>query len=325
MARGGGSAKPGCVYHLISRFVAREFFIQSAVERETYLSLLGFMIARSDWRCFSYAIMSNHIHLGLVAGDEPLAEWLRPTHTHFAQWINQRRERIGAVFVKGPNFIEVMRHGAPHVINYIHQNPVRAGVVADARDSDWTSHRAYLGLTRKLPWLDVELGLELAGFANGLELEACGKKTRVERDDLDLLRVRNPRVPRRKAASDEAPQPGARTEECDRTANAVAPAASHAATIAPSAITSTTSIATTPAITSSIASAKVDVLPFATDIDATRANIDVATRFIAIGGAARSVQGMRRRPRAPPRKARMRRRAVGSDEGDGDGDGDDDG
>ena len=205
MARGGGSARPGSVYHLISRFVAREFFVESSVERRTYLSLLGLMIERSDWRCFSYAIMSNHIHLALLAGNEPLSDWLRPTHTYFAQWINQRRERIGAVFVKGPNFVNISPEGAPHVISYIHQNPVRAGVVADARDSDWTSHRAYLGLERRPPWLDVELGLALGGFADAAAFEAWSRKTRVEREALDAFRVRPPRgrPPRARAVSDQ--------------------------------------------------------------------------------------------------------------------------
>lgn len=196
MARGGGSAKPGNVYHLISRCVAKEYLIESSVERRTYLSLLGFMIERSDWRCFSYAVMSNHVHLGLVAGSAPLADWLRPTHTHFAQWINERRDRIGAVFVKGPNFITIVPQGVPHVIGYIHQNPVRAGVVDDPRDSDWTSHRAYVGLAPRPPWLDIDLGLELGGFANGSAFETWSRETQVQRETLDAFRARPPRKQR---------------------------------------------------------------------------------------------------------------------------------
>ncbi len=102
MARGGGSTKAGVIYHIISRFVAKEWFIESAIERRTYLGLLGTAIAATDWTCFSYAVMSSHIHLGLVAGNDTMASWMRPMHTAFANWLNLRRERIGAVFVKGP-------------------------------------------------------------------------------------------------------------------------------------------------------------------------------------------------------------------------------
>ena len=41
MARLPQSIEPGVVYHLISRFVAKEWFIQSDEERRRYLKLLG--------------------------------------------------------------------------------------------------------------------------------------------------------------------------------------------------------------------------------------------------------------------------------------------
>jgi len=47
--------EPGTVYHLISRFVDREWFIKREDERRTYLRLLGRALLDSDWRCFSFA------------------------------------------------------------------------------------------------------------------------------------------------------------------------------------------------------------------------------------------------------------------------------
>lgn len=173
MARGGSAIVPGNVYHLISRFVAKEWFIESAVERRMYLGLLGTAIAHTDWRLFCYAVMSSHIHLGVVAGTSALVSWLRPMHTAFAAWMNVRRERIGAIFVRGPNVIAVEDGGAAKLIQYVHHNPVRAGVVADPGASDWTSHRAYAGTAYRPRWLDVECGLELCGFQSRDEFRAC--------------------------------------------------------------------------------------------------------------------------------------------------------
>jgi REP element-mobilizing transposase RayT len=187
MSRGGGSVCPGGIYHVISRFTASEWFIESGFERRTYLSLLGQRLSRTDWRCFSFAVMSNHVHLGVVAGSEPLADWLQPAHTDFAKWINQRRERIGAIFVKGPNVIAVQPAGVAHVISYIHHNPVRATAVTRPEDSDWTSHRAYLGLARCPPWLDVRCGLELGGFDNARDLAAWMEVKRIDRAALEAV------------------------------------------------------------------------------------------------------------------------------------------
>jgi hypothetical protein len=205
MMRGGADARPGAIYHLISRFVAKAWFVESNVERTAYLSALGFELAYTDWRCFSYAVMSSHIHLGVVAGQQPMKDWLAPAHEAFAKWINARLERPGAVFVRGPVLIEFRPEGVGHLINYIHCNPVRARVVQHPSESDWTSHRAYLGKSQRPPWLDVDLGLGLTGFQDGRQLGAWMDQIRVEREQLDTFRVM-PRVPRgRPANSNKVP------------------------------------------------------------------------------------------------------------------------
>jgi hypothetical protein len=164
MARGGALIQPGSVYHLISRFVAKDWFIESAVERRMYLALLGIAISVTDWRLFSYAVMSSHIHLAAVAGSVPLRDWLQPMHTRFANWLNVRRLRIGAVFVRGPNVLDVRPDDVARTISYIHANPVRAQVVSQTSQSDWTSQRAYEGTAYRQTWLDVDCGTKLAGF-----------------------------------------------------------------------------------------------------------------------------------------------------------------
>jgi hypothetical protein len=186
-------ALPGELCHVISRFVAQEFFIETAEQRRAYLCTLGLYLAASDWRCFSFAIMSNHIHLGLLAGSDALASWMRPAHTLFAQWINEQRQRIGAVFVRGPNIKAVQPEGAARLIGYIHRNPMRAGVVASPADSDWTSHRAYLGLAYKQSWLDVGLGIQLSGFRDARDLDAWIGGTHISRDDMDAVRSHPPK------------------------------------------------------------------------------------------------------------------------------------
>ena len=84
MSRGGGGIESGRIYHVISRFVAKEWFIDSEAERNMYRSMLGGAIGETDWQLFVYAIMSSHVHLGVRAGDASLAEWMRPMHTRFA-------------------------------------------------------------------------------------------------------------------------------------------------------------------------------------------------------------------------------------------------
>ncbi|HEU0029665.1 MAG TPA: hypothetical protein VFQ53_03455 [Kofleriaceae bacterium] len=155
---------PGHYYHLISRFVGGEWFIRGDADRFLYLKLLGLALAETDWLCLAYAIMSNHIHLAMIAGHKALADWTRATHAPFADAINNTRRRNGPIFARGPKDVWVQRSDLADVVAYIHRNPVRAHVVGHARDSSWTSHRAWAGLEPAPPWLHVERGLLDARF-----------------------------------------------------------------------------------------------------------------------------------------------------------------
>jgi putative transposase len=155
---------PGIVYHLISRFVGRQWLMSDEETRENYLRLLGRALSDSDWRCLSYALMSSHIHLAMVAGEQPLKSWIGRVHTPFAQRVNSVNERIGPVFARGPQDYAAPSHKVGELIAYIHRNPVRARVVKRARASSWTSHRAYAGLVESPRWLHIDEGLTRAGF-----------------------------------------------------------------------------------------------------------------------------------------------------------------
>ena len=164
--------EPGTTYHLISRFVDREWFIRTKSERQHYLRLLGTALECTDWRLMSYAIMSNHIHLGCVAGERPLHAWIRSVHAPFADAMNRAYNRIGVMFVRGPKAYAVSPDSVGSLLAYIHNNPVRAGLCATAAESSWTSHRAYIGRARVPPWLHVTEGLARAGFQDGRAFDA---------------------------------------------------------------------------------------------------------------------------------------------------------
>jgi hypothetical protein len=109
--------------------------------------------------------MSSHLHLAMIAGARRAESWLKRTHVPFATWMKERYEGLGVLFAGRPKMIAV--HGEEKVrdlLAYIHNNPVRGGVVRHADETDWTSHRAYLGRARAPAWLAVGEGLRRAGI-----------------------------------------------------------------------------------------------------------------------------------------------------------------
>jgi hypothetical protein len=119
----------------------------------------------SDWRCIAYAIMSSHLHLAMVAGEAPPERWMRRVHPRFAQWLNERQGGLGHVWAERCEMWALEPGHEAALIAYLHNNPVRAGVVEHARDSTWTSHRAYVGLAPVPNWLHVDEGLARSEIA----------------------------------------------------------------------------------------------------------------------------------------------------------------
>ena len=149
---------PGSAYHVISRLVDRSWFISADEERHRYLELLGKALRYSDWRCLAFAVMSNHVHLLFVAGMDSGETIFRRTNSPFAAWMNRRHGRIGPIFTARPMCWRVRDSDEPRVLAYIHNNPVRAGVVERACESAWTSHRHYVDESGP-EWLDRTAGL----------------------------------------------------------------------------------------------------------------------------------------------------------------------
>jgi REP element-mobilizing transposase RayT len=161
---------PGLVHHVIARFVNREFRLARDEARAEYLHRLGRHLGDCDWRLLGYALMSSHVHLVLRAGNDPSARLVAPLHTGFALWLNRTQGRMGPVFASRHTTIAFADEGAAGLLAYVHNNPVRAGVVERAIDSSWTSHRAYLGRASAPPWLGVAEGLALAGVPGAPDL-----------------------------------------------------------------------------------------------------------------------------------------------------------
>ena len=173
---------------MISRFVEERWFITTDEQRSYYLRLLGKAMTKTDWSCLAFAIMSSHIHIAMLAGSKPSESWSRAVNGPFARWFNEMHERIGPMFAGRADMIIERTPRVAHLIAYIHNNPVRAGVVGRARDSSWTSHRAYIGADRPA-WLDVDRGLALSGVSSDEFDEWVHEQRGLRRKDLSLEQI----------------------------------------------------------------------------------------------------------------------------------------
>jgi REP element-mobilizing transposase RayT len=125
-------------------------------DREEYLSRISRYRERFRFQLLAYCLMTNHVHLAIRTGPEPLSRIIAGLHSTYAAWFNHRHARAGHLFQGRYKAFLVREDRYLHaLIRYIHRNPVKAGAAPRPSDYAWSSDR-YLRNGRGARWLDAD-------------------------------------------------------------------------------------------------------------------------------------------------------------------------
>ncbi len=159
---------PGARHHVYNRTIKGEPLFVDDGDRRVFLELLGELPERHGLRVHGYALMSNHFHLMIESPTETLSRGMSFFSSKLTRRLNARRGRAGPLFRgRFRNRVAILGHWR-HLLAYLHLNPVPKDGSASPADFEWTSHRAYMGLVPKPPWLVTSELLGLHGSAQGL-------------------------------------------------------------------------------------------------------------------------------------------------------------
>lgn len=154
----------GALYHVTARGNERRDIFFSDDDRLRFLSSLSEVCADFNWRCHAYCQMTNHYHLLVETLDANLSKGMRHLNGVYTQTINRRHRRVGHLFQGRFKGILVEKETyLLELARYIVLNPVRARMVAQARDWVWSSYRATVGLTLAPPFLTTDWLLSAFG------------------------------------------------------------------------------------------------------------------------------------------------------------------
>lgn len=152
---------PGALYHVILRGNARADIFFDRQDRRRWEALIDELLPEHGHQIHAYCWMSNHVHLALQSSDEPIAQFIAALAGRYAKLSNHKLGRSGHLFERRYRAILVQADAyLLELVRYIHQNPIRAGMVACLSDYPWCSHGAYLGGV-KPSWLTVDWVLRM--------------------------------------------------------------------------------------------------------------------------------------------------------------------
>ncbi|MCC7493415.1 MAG: transposase [Fimbriimonadaceae bacterium] len=137
------NAEGGLVYHVLNRAVAHLPLFQTEFDYTAFETVLQRALERQPLRLLSYCVMPNHWHLVVwPETDGALSQfvgWLSKTHV-------QRWHTAHGTIGQGPLYQSRFKSFPVQddeylltVCRYVERNPLRAGLVPQAQDWQWSS------------------------------------------------------------------------------------------------------------------------------------------------------------------------------------------
>ena len=148
MARLPRLTLPGHPHHIIQRGNNRQAIFATAADRQMMLDLLDENARKFGVAIHAYVLMDNHFHLLATPQTlDGLPQMMQAVGRRYVRYFNDSQQRSGTLWEGRykSTLIQTERYLLA-CMAYIDLNPVRAGMVAQARDYPWSSHAHYIGL-----------------------------------------------------------------------------------------------------------------------------------------------------------------------------------
>jgi len=145
---------PGAWYHVMNR---GRRFDDVFSDKEDYSRFIDLLIEITEiWnaKIAAYCLMSNHYHVLLQTPDGNISRCMRHLNGLYTQHYNRIHGFDGQLF-RG-RYKSVLVSNDNHLlqlVRYIHKNPVKAGMVKEMPDYEWSSYKGYLSYSKKWEWL----------------------------------------------------------------------------------------------------------------------------------------------------------------------------
>src|SRR5699024_9661949 len=133
------------IYHSVIRGINRQIIFEDDEDKERLLETISRFKETCNYKLYGYCFMDNHIHLLIREVHEPISLTMKRISASYVYWYNNKYSRSGHLFqgrfksetVETPRYFKT-------VLRYIHQNPLKANLVKNVFECQWTSLKEYL-------------------------------------------------------------------------------------------------------------------------------------------------------------------------------------
>jgi putative transposase len=149
-----GTVEAG-MYHVFTRTPGRVPFFMDDVDRTDFCNRLARTIAKLDWRCEAFALLTTHYHVLIDVPTnalQPGMKWLNGT---YAQRFNKQHGRWGHLCGSRYSLVPVeSERQLRAVARYIYRNAVEADLCELPQDWPWSSYAGTAGYAKPFPFVE---------------------------------------------------------------------------------------------------------------------------------------------------------------------------
>jgi REP element-mobilizing transposase RayT len=148
MARLARKISESGIYHIVFRSINKQLIFEENNDYIKLKDILSTLKVEMHFEIYAYCFMGNHVHLLLKEnnwGDISLI--MKRELTKYVRWYNTKYQRSGALIANRFKSLPVnVDEYFLNLIRYIHQNPLKAGIVKNISDYNWSSYNEYVNI-----------------------------------------------------------------------------------------------------------------------------------------------------------------------------------
>jgi REP element-mobilizing transposase RayT len=151
---------PTHIYHVMVRGNSgRDIFLDDE-DRKRLLRIIETKKKEEGFILFAYCLMNNHFHLLLKENRDNISQIMKKINTSYALYFNKKYQLSGHLFqnrfrsevVESDSYLLA-------IVRYIHNNPVKSGLVSFPQDYSWSSYLNYINHQGRLVDTNQVLGI----------------------------------------------------------------------------------------------------------------------------------------------------------------------
>ncbi len=185
------------IYHAMVRGVNRDAIFLEDEDFERFLHALALTKEASGCSILAYCLMTNHVHLVIRTGPEPIGTVMKRLGVRYASWFNRKYGRVGHVFQDRFRSLPVEDDEYfVALLRYVWRNPVEAGLAGRPEDYRWSSRRLLGRFSHLIDGDELQQLLPVGALVESVETAPSlvleverppGRARRHSREDVDRL------------------------------------------------------------------------------------------------------------------------------------------